>query len=164
MSKLTTAEKNAIKNAVAKQTDSKAEKKSVVDVMREHIKALADVDAYTFISDIDAKSDNADANAKDDYMHVYRHDTTATAHAQNNVFQCYYKHTKQQVYVLANRVNFTAFETSVEHKDVKTSLIRYYVSYEQFTAFMHSICEYDNSRRKATATATEQTATDSKAK
>lgn len=106
---------------------------------------------------VDSTLDDARA-CRDDYMHIYRHDTTnAQNRAHNNVFQCYLKHKKQCVNVLCNKVNFDAFASDIEHvKQYKNnSLIRFVVSYNDFISFMSELIQFDNARATtATATAT----------
>jgi hypothetical protein len=97
-----------------------------------------------------------DARAcRDDYLHIYRHDTTnAQNRAHNNVFQCYLKNKKQCVNILCNKVNFDAFTSDIQHeKQYKnSSLIRFVVAYDEFIQFMQSLIQYDNMRATTSAT------------
>lgn len=105
---------------------------------------------------VDSMTDDSRA-CRDDYLHIYRHDTTnAQNRAHNNVFQCYLKQSKSVVNVLCNKVNFDAFESDIEHiKQYKSnSLIRFVVSYDCFVSFMLELIQFDNARATATATAT----------
>ena len=188
-----TATINSIKEAVSKQkqtakkqtakTDSKKQKqttakkqteakqtaeakKSVLDVARQFQTALQtalDSTLYNVVIDSDIDSDS---HHRDDYIHVYRHSTTCVNNsAHNNVFQCYLKHNKKQVCVIANRVNFDAFNTknaTYERQIKSNSLYRYRVSYDTFIAFMSDIVAFDIDRQKQTATATAEATAEAK--
>ena len=107
--------------------------------------------AYNVV--VDSTLDNT-SSVRDDYLHVYRHDTTCQSNkAHNNVFQCYLKHRKQCVNILCNKANFDAFTCDIKHeKQYKKSLVRYIVAYDDFIAFMREIIAYDNDRQTTTAT------------
>ena len=112
-------------------------------------------DNYNAVVDIDTNDARA---CRDDYLHIYRHDTTnAQNRAHNNVFQCYLKNKKQCVNVLCNKVNFDAFSSDIQHdKQYKNnSLIRYIVSYNDFVLFMSELIQYDNNRATTTAQQTQ---------
>ena len=102
---------------------------------------------------VDSALDDARA-CRDDYLHIYRHDTTnAQNRAHNNVFQCYLKHKKQCVNILCNKVNFDSFTSDIEHtKQYKASMIRYIVSYNDFIQFINELMTYDNARATTSAT------------
>lgn len=109
-------------------------------------------DNYNVVVDCDEINARA---CKDDYIHVYRHNTSNVANrAHNNVFQCYLKHKKQCINILCNKTNFNAFSCDIEHiKQYKnSSLIRYIVSYDNFISFMSEIIAYDNARQITSAT------------
>lgn len=181
MSKLTTAQKNSIKNAVQQKQNSKknAQQKQTVDkkqtaeakqtvseAVAEAEKTLNSVkrfqNVYNIISDSRLFEQKADVEKKascdDTYLHIFRHNTDSSL----NVLQCFFKHSKKQVYVLANMKQFEAFNTDVEHVVAHKSRIRYYVSYEQFTAFIESILDYDTHRLTATATQTAEATAEAK--
>ena len=109
------------------------------------------IDNYNIV--VDSTLENA-SSMRDDYLHVYRHNTTCVSNkAHNNVFQCYLKHKKQCVNVLCNRTNFNDFITNIQCSvSYKKSLIRYIVSYDDFIAFMREIIAYDNARATTSAT------------
>ena len=114
------------------------------------------LDAYNDAYNVVVDSNENDARAcRDDYVHVYRHSTSnAQNRAHNNVFQCYFKHSKECVCVLCNKTNFDAFACDIAHeKQYKNaSLIRYIVSYSDFIAFMHAIIDFDVARATTSAT------------
>ena len=117
---------------------------------------------YNIISDSRLFEQKADVEKKascdDTYLHIFRHNTDSSL----NVLQCFFKHSKKQVYILANKKQFEAFNTDVKHQDAHKSRIRYYVDYEQFTAFIEQILDYDTHRLTATATQTAEATAEAK--
>lgn len=137
---------------------------TVVETMTAHIQTLTNskckaLDNYNIVEDTAIREENAD----DKYLHVFRHDTDSSL----NVLQCFYKHNKRQVYVLANALQFKDFKTDVENELAHKTRIRYKVDYDKFTQFIESILTYDSTDRQtkqSTVAKQDKTQTDKKQK
>ena len=127
--------------------------------MNQHVQNLTDskcsaLDQYNIIPDVELEKKDTD----DTYLHIFRHNTDSSL----NVLQCFYKPKKSQVYVLANKIQFDAFQTDVEHVVAHTSRIRYYVPFDQFVAFVESILTYDTIQRNAQKSTAKKSAEETK--
>ena len=135
---------------------------SVVDVMTKHIETLTSskckaLDNYNIVEDTSIREENSDPT----YLHIFRHETDSSL----NVLQCFYKHSKKQVYVLANATQFKDYKTDIENESAHKTRIRYKVDYDKFTSFIESILTYDSIDRQtkqSKATKTDKAKTEKK--
>ena len=143
---------------------------TVAQTMNAHIQILTDskckaLDEYTIISDDELNCDNKEKSIDETYLHVFRHNTNSSL----NVAQCFYKHSKKQVYILVNKEQFIEYAEKSEFtfSDTKddntyqiahTSRIRFVVKYDDFVKALEKILTYDTTRTVKSSTDKKQKA------